>query len=154
MGILGTDGRLVGYTVSLFETEAHRQTEAAALRWCEQRFRCDAHGYNDETAPLDFWLSRGQQVIAFGDVKSRTCSFGQYPTLRMSTRKVVNMLLHSTLHEKAVILVVPFACGQTRWLDVRDLTPPMDVSMWVRKVYRAANDAEPAFEIKLSSLRL
>mgnify|MGYP003117680587 FL=1 len=139
--------------MSLFENDIHRSREAEALAWCESRFKCDAHGYNDETSPLDFWLSRGREVVAFGDVKSRTCKLGEYPTLRMSTRKVVNMLLHATLHDKPVILVVPFGCGETRWLDVRDLTPPMDVSMWVRKVYRAGNDAEPAFEIDLADLK-
>jgi hypothetical protein len=52
-----------------------------------------------------------------------------------------------------VLLVVPFGCGETRWLDVRDLPLPMDVSLWVRKFYRAGNDAEPAFEIELSDLK-
>jgi hypothetical protein len=139
--------------LSLFENEDHRSMEKKALAWCEKSFRCKAHGYNDETSPLDFYLTRGNEVIAFGDVKSRTCKFGEYPTLRMSTRKVANMLLHATLHEKPVLLVVPFGCGETRWVDVRNLTVPMDVSLWVRKVYRADNDAEPAFEIELSDLK-
>lgn len=138
----------------LFEDESHRKKEVEALRWCESRFRCEAHGYNDETSPLDFWLSRKDEgVVAFGDVKSRTCSFGAYPTLRMSARKIVNMRIHAMHHEKPVLLVVPFGCGETRWVDVRDLTLPMDVSVWVRKLYRTGNDAEPAFEIELSDLR-
>ena len=139
--------------VGLFETSSHRQKEVEALRWCESRFNCEAYGYNDETSPLDFWLKRDGEVKAFGDVKSRTCAFGEYPTLRMSTRKIVNMSIHAMHHDKPVLLVVPFGCGETRWLDVRDLPLPMDVSLWVRKFFRAGNDAEPAFEIELSYLK-
>ena len=139
--------------MGLFEDETHREKEVKALRWCESRFQCEAHGYNDETSPLDFWLSRDGEVVAFGDVKSRTCPFGAYPTLRMSARKIVNMSIHAMHHDRPVLLVVPFGCGETRWLDVRDLALPMDVSIWVRRLYRAGNDAEPAFEIELSDLR-
>ena len=137
----------------LFQTHEHRSQEDRALAWCEDVFRCKAHRYHDKTAPLDFWLERDGRVVAFGDVKSRTTAADQYPTLRMSTRKIDIMRLHAALHELPVLLVVPFGCGETRWLDVRDLDTPLDVTKWVRRAHRATNDTEPAFEIPLRQLR-
>lgn len=137
----------------LFEDESHRGKETEALEWCEDRFKCKAHGFNDKTSALDFWLERDGEVVAFGDVKSRGNRLGAYPTLWVSTRKIVDMTIHSSRHAKPVLLVVPFGCGETRWLDVMDLDTPMEVFVWSRRVHRASNDTEPAFEIKLSDLR-
>ena len=88
----------------LFQTHDHRSQEDRSLEWCEDVFRCKAHRYHDKTAPLDFWWERDGRVVAFGDVKSRTTAADQYPTLRMSTRKIANMRLHAALHELPVLL--------------------------------------------------
>ena len=102
---------------------------------------------------VDFYAERDDDLVAWIEVKQRSCTSTQYPTVFMNTGKKFRHL--SALASTApAFFVVRWADGVTRYISVADVHPDwLTVGGENNRWGRGQHDYEPVFEVPITLMK-
>ena len=94
--------------------------ENAAATRLEAAWAVKLHRY-PRLHSIDWYAERADELVGYVEIKSRTVTADQYPTVFLSLRKYLAL---TTLEQATGIpgtFVAGFACGSLRWIRTRDV---------------------------------
>lgn len=98
---------------------------------------------------VDFYAERADDIVAWIEVKQRSCTSTQYPTVFMNTGKKYKHLMALSQTAPA-IFVVRWSDGVTKYLDVSDVHPDwLSVGGENNRWGQGQHDHEPVFEVPI-----
>ena len=109
--------------------------------------------------PLDFAVVRRSEdnvdsITAFGEVKVRTHSYGDYPTAIIAVGKWVECMALCERTNTRLLLLVGWDSGKdVRWVDLRALTGPPAIAPGGRRDRSDVDDEEPVVHIPIHVFR-
>lgn len=131
------------------QTAEDRERERAVFAAVGACWGLTACQYAGEANPIDGYLADGDRVVALVEVKCRDVLEDTYPTVYLSVRKWLALLLGSMQGGVLPLFVVRFDDGAIRWLDVRTLPPGMPMLVRGRRDRGYENDREPVLEVPI-----
>lgn len=129
------------YQTAADKTEERRIAQQLATRW-----RCSAHEF-PELSPIDWYLHRGPTLCALIEIKRKTRTFTQYPTVFLDVLKYW-ALQSSSLAFRAPGLFVVECTDGLFCADVRHVIG-LSVSVVGRRDRENPNDVRPAIAMPL-----
>lgn len=93
----------------------------------ESRWSCQVHDYAAGFHPMDSYVTRDGQVIAYAERKTRTVPRTRYATAQVDERKWVGMIAAEYATGLPAFLFYAWSCGSWGWIR-----PTADVPVTVR----------------------
>ena len=127
--------------------------EDAIKKFLEQKWGCTLH-HLPHLYNVDFYAERNNNLVAWVEVKQRSCTSDKYPTVFLNKGKKYKHLL-ALAHVANAFFVVRWADGVTAYINIFDvrkdwLTVGGEANRWGE----GAHDFEPVFEVPVGEMRL
>jgi hypothetical protein len=127
--------------------------EDALKRDLEQAWECNLH-HMPHLYHVDFYAERSDNLVAWVEVKQRSCTSTQYATVFMNRGKKFKHLLALSQTAPA-FFVVRWADDVTRFIDVAEVVPEwLSVGGEANRWGPGEHDFESVFEIPITEMRL
>ena len=102
---------------------------------------------------VDFFAERNDDLVAWIEVKQRSCSSTQYPTVFMNTGKKFRHL-NALSNTAPAFFIVRWADGVTRYIDVTNVEPDwLGIGGENNRWGQGHHDFEPVFEIPIMFMK-
>jgi hypothetical protein len=119
----------------------------------EQAWECTLH-HLPHLYHVDFFAERSDDLVAWVEVKHRSCTSDQYPTVFRNEGKKFKHLQALSLTAPA-LFVVRWADGVTRFIDVAEVVPEwLSVGGERDRWGPGEHDFERVFEIPIGAMKL
>ena len=134
----------------VYETEGDRSRESAVARKIETAFRCSMSKLQPRDR-FDYACIRGDDIVAFAEIKVRKNPMHQYDTYMVSMTKIVHAnMIHSAVRLPCILFV--------QWLDALGYIPMNRCDVSLRMGGRSDRndplDIEPVCHIDISRFRI
>jgi hypothetical protein len=134
--------------MTLFAKEHDYQRERAVAEKLAYAWDCELHSFG-AVCPIDYYATKGGQVIALVEIKTRTHSYRKHDTVYMSCRKWMNLSHAAAGFCCPGIFVVQFTDGLFS-IDVDHVHGPPQVVGHNNP--RARMDREPCFLVPIKDM--
>jgi hypothetical protein len=104
-------------------------------------------------APVDWYALRHARIVGVAELKSRTHSSFQYPTVFLNVRKWLALQIASIGMGVPGLFVVRFTDG-IAWIPIADIDPRRMILGGCSRVVKAESDIEPVIEVLIATMKL
>jgi hypothetical protein len=127
---------------SAADSEAENEIAQIIARWTKTTYLPIGFDPPDkQKSRIDGAFARDGHIVAFAEIKTRTCRFREYPDFRVSATKVTEGRALYEIVRVPVLLIVRFGCGTIGYLDVSQ-TPYQTVPNFGRYDRNSPGDIE------------
>jgi hypothetical protein len=135
----------------IFQTDEDRTNEGQIAAVLGKKWNCEFHRFG-ALAPVDWYAIRHSRIVGISELKSRTHSSLQYPTVFLNVRKWLALQLASIGMGVPGLFVVRFT-DAIAWIAIADIDPRRMIVGGCSRVVKAASDVEPVIEVPIATMR-
>jgi hypothetical protein len=135
-----------------FTTEEDMMNEELVADILREKWRCELHSFGT-FAPIDWYAVRDNQMTALIELKSRSHSAQEYPTVFLNVRKWLALTFSSMGLRVPAIFVVKFS-DEVRWIDVAKINTENHKMGGTLSKVKSVTDVEPVLEIPVGDMKL
>lgn len=135
-----------------FKTEEDERNEQEVAKIIEAAWSCECRSFG-KVAPLDWFFVRNGDMVGVGELKTRSHSSNQYPTVYLNVRKWLALRLAETgLGVRAVFVVRWSDCA--KWINVSEIDASRFIIGGCKRIVKSRNDIEPVIEVPIEAMKL
>ena len=134
----------------IFQSDGDRKNEQEIASVIEAAWRCSVRSFG-ALSPIDWYAVRDGRVTALLELKSRTHSSGQYPTVFLNVRKWLAMSLGACGMGIPAIFVVRFT-DCVMWVPIAKVDAHAHRIAGCSSLVKSVNDIEPIIEVPIKSM--
>jgi hypothetical protein len=138
----------------VFQTPLDRKREEQVAKVVEKVWNCRLRHFGS-LSPIDWYAVRYDRLVGLLELKCRSHTASQFPTVYLNVRKWLAMLLASNGLGVPPIFIVRFTDG-IRWIDVREVNASQVSLAGCGQVRKGASieDVEPIIEVDVRRMRV
>lgn len=148
----GREPTILDTGLASFVTKGDEAAEQDVAREIERAWDCTLHKFG-MLSPIDFYAERKGQVVGMVEVKSRSHSTTDYPSVFLNVRKWLALQMAAVGMNVQAVFVVRFT-DETRFIDMRDVDASrMRIGGVGReRAVSSRSDREPIIEVPVAKM--
>ena len=136
----------------MFQTPDDRKAQREIADALEKAWGCKVADFGGHASEIDYYAHRGGNVLAVIEIKSRKHESDKYPTLYLSMRKWLALLMASIGMGAHPFFVAGYSDNVIRYINAYD-ADARNIKILGRTDRGAANDQEPIIEVPIKHMR-